>query len=309
MQLSILKFFQSIENPTLNLIGQAVTFMGEQTVFIIITVFILWCYDKRRGFAIFSSLFIALVSTNLLKAIIRYPRPFVVDPSLGSQRLQTATGYSFPSGHSTGAASYYSGLSIMMGKRWISIVGAFLILFVGLSRLYLRVHWPLDVFAGWMVGFTVSFTLMKALLRLWDNKELLKRLSIAVGITSLVVSLLLAFLISGALADEIAFSDLMKLLALAGGGYLGFAYEQKKINYDEGGVLGVKVVRFFIGLAGIFIIQGSKALLPAHLLFSVLRYMLTGLWATALYPLIGTKIRLGSKYVLFDSKSEYSLTF
>lgn len=303
MQLSILKFFQSLENPTLNVIGQAITFMGEETIFIIITVLILWCYDKRRGFAIFSSLFVALVTTNVLKAIIRYPRPWMVDPSLGSQRLQTATGYSFPSGHSTGSASYYSGLSITMGKRWLSIVSALLILLVGISRLYLRVHWPLDVFAGWMIGITATFVLLKALLRLWDNKSLLSKLSIAVGIISLVAALVFAFLISGDLADETAFSDLMKLLALAGGGYLGFAYEQKKINYDEDGALGIKVVRFVIGLVGIFAIQGSKALLPAHLVFSVLRYTLTGLWAIALYPLIGTKIRLGSKHFLFAVKT------
>src|SRR5690554_5624105 len=152
MQLSILLFFQNISSPFLDNLAQFITMFGEETLFIVFIVLFLWCFSKKRGFVIFSTLFSALIGMSVLKAVIKYPRPFQVSPEIAAKRLATATGYSFPSGHSTGAASFYSALALSYKKKALSILAALMILLVGLSRLYLGVHWPLDVFGGWTLG-------------------------------------------------------------------------------------------------------------------------------------------------------------
>jgi undecaprenyl-diphosphatase len=302
MQVGIMQFFQSISSPFLDFLGEACTFMGEQTVFIFVTAYLLWCADKQKGFAIFSSLFLSLFATNTLKAIIRQSRPFMVIEGLEGKRLETATGYSFPSGHTTGAASFYSSLAYTMRTRWLSIVCAALIFLVGLSRMYLRVHWPLDVFGGLVIGVTVTFALTRYLLALYENKSLLRLVSWIVGLASTVAAVIMAFLISAASIDEMAFEDLMKLLALASGGYIGFAIEQQAIRYCTEGKPVVKALRFAIGIAVVVAIQASKAVLPPHMLFSYLRYALTGLWATALYPWLGMHLATG-KARLFECET------
>jgi len=303
MQTQIMLFFQSISSPLLDTVGEFATWFGEQTVFIFITAYLLWCMNKQKGFTIFSTLFVSLFTMNALKAIIRQPRPFMVIEQLEGKRLETATGYSFPSGHSTGAASFYSSLAYLQRRRWLSIICAVLILLVGVSRIYLRVHWPLDVFAGITLGIVVTLLLAELFGKLYQNKGLLIGFSYIVGIVSTVAGLILAFLISAHAVDEVAFGDMMKLLALGSGGYIGFAIEESRIHYATDGTFGIKLLRFAIGIIVIVLIQAAKAVLPEHMVFSFLRYALTGAWATVLYPYLGRHVKLGKHGYLFTAEA------
>jgi membrane-associated phospholipid phosphatase len=157
MQLKILNFFGNFSSPFLDRVVQFITMFGEESLFIVVIVFLLWCFSKRKGFTLFSTLFSALLAMGIIKAVVRYPRPFQVHPEIGAQRLSTATGYSFPSGHSTGAASFYGSVALAFKKQYLSIISALLIVLVALSRLYLKVHWPLDVFGGVTLGLVASF--------------------------------------------------------------------------------------------------------------------------------------------------------
>jgi len=299
MQEAIMNFFHSLSTPFLDALGEGITFFGEQTVFILITAYILWCGNKRSGFALFSTLFVALFTMNALKAIVRQERPFKIIEGLSGKRLETATGYSFPSGHTTGASAFYSSLAYIVKKRWLSILCAVIILLVGISRMYLLVHWPLDVAAGLILGIVSTFVLTAWLLKLYDNNKLVSRFSWIIGGSSAVVSLAMAVLIDAGTIDPVAFTDMMKLLALAAGGYIGFAIDRNHISYGTSGDWKTKIVRFVFGIAIVLLIQGAKALLPEHLVFSFIRYALTGLWATALYPLIGKHIPIWNKKKLF----------
>lgn len=297
MQLAIMEFFQKLSSATLDIVVEFMTMLGEETVFIIAVAIFLWLVSKRRGFVIFSTLFTSLIGMSVLKAVIKAPRPFQVIEEIKGKRVATATGYSFPSGHTTGAASFYSALAVSYRRRWISILCALAILMVGFSRMYLGVHWPIDVFGGLALGITVTFALYGWFSRLYDDTARLIRFSLIAGMVSAVIALSLAILIQTEAADPVGFSDPMKLFSLAAGGYLGFAWDQRLIRYSTEGTPGIKALRLLVGLVVVIAIQGSKAVLPDHMLSSLVRYAAIGLWITALYPLLGTKVKIGKSYL------------
>ncbi len=96
------------------------------------------------------------VTTPLLfagiKEIVCRPRPELWP------RLLEQGGWSFPSGHALASATFFPVLAWTLSRRSPTLAPAFLAvgfslpLFVGLGRLYLGVHWPTDVLAGWAIG-------------------------------------------------------------------------------------------------------------------------------------------------------------
>ena len=98
---------------------------------------------------------VAMAVFELIKQIVRRGRP----PGAALVGLTT---YAFPSGHSTTsaavipAAMYVLWREGFLGGRTACVIGAALPLLIGLSRVYLDVHWATDVLAGWSVGLFVA---------------------------------------------------------------------------------------------------------------------------------------------------------
>ncbi|HKM08577.1 MAG TPA: phosphatase PAP2 family protein [Sphaerochaeta sp.] len=292
MQETILLFFQNISSPFMDSFANVASAVGEQTFVIAVMLYILWNIDKNKGFTICSTLLFSVMTMGLLKAIVRAPRPFQVLQSINGKRLATATGYSFPSGHTTTSSSFYSALAFAFRKRGLSILCAVMIVLVGTSRLYLGVHWPIDVFGGLVLGIGITLVAYRKLSSLYENKGKRYTFSIIVGSITLVSGLALAILLNAHSVDEVAFTDFMKSLALAGGGYLGFAFEAKKVNYTVEASIQKKLLRYFLGMVGVLAIMALKALIPIGLysIGSFARYALLGFWATGLFPFIGKRV-------------------
>jgi undecaprenyl-diphosphatase len=135
-----------------------VTALGGTTVIAIVTLsaagFLL--LSGKRGAALFvvASILGATLLSFLIKAGIERPRPELVPHGTP---VYTA---SFPSGHATGAAATYLTLGALLArfqprrrlKVYLLTLAVLLTLLIGLSRLYLGVHWPSDVLAGWTLG-------------------------------------------------------------------------------------------------------------------------------------------------------------
>jgi undecaprenyl-diphosphatase len=125
----------------------------------------------RRGRKISAALLVVstaggLVLTTALKAHFQRSRPELFDTGY------TASFYSFPSSHATVAVGFYGTLTLLLVwrlsglRRWAVIaIGVLLVLLIGFSRLYLGVHYPTDVLAGYLAApLWVSFVGLSYLL-------------------------------------------------------------------------------------------------------------------------------------------------
>ena len=116
--------------------------------------YLVWIGRRAEAAWIAASLFGASLLNLGLKGWMHRPRPFVVP------HLEQVSSASFPSGHAMVSAAVYLTLGLMLAEaeprtgRRLFIVGfaALLVLSIGCSRVYLGVHWPSDVLAGWCFG-------------------------------------------------------------------------------------------------------------------------------------------------------------
>ncbi len=135
-----------------------VTALGGFTFLTLLTIIAtaaLAFYGKRLQAAVLLGAVIAAeLSADLLKALYNRPRPDLVP------HLSYVYSHSFPSGHSTLSAATFLTLAGILSslqtkrraKAFIFTIAVLLVTAIGFSRVYLGVHWPTDVLAGWTLG-------------------------------------------------------------------------------------------------------------------------------------------------------------
>ncbi len=289
IQLDILKFFQSIRNPILNALFLILTISTETPVIVILTAIMYWCINKRYGQKLLFALIPNIVINTGIKELVKAPRP-IGTPGLESLRVSTATGYSFPSGHTQTATTFWTSIIIIFKKGWIYILGTIMILGVGLSRLYLGVHWPIDVIGGWIFGivFTLIFTKIFDIVNENKNYNLL--------FLSLIPFIIFIFIVKS--------NSYVKMFGLLVGFILGYILEDKFIQFKtisdyinevnfSSKVKSKKdyfikgTFRFILGISTLGIVYLIlKLILPENTIFSFIRYSIISLYAIAGVPVL-----------------------
>lgn len=297
---SILLFFASIRNSFLNILFEGITMFGEEELLIVMITFIYWNISKRRGYAICLSLMSSASIMGVLKAIVRFPRPWVLIEGFEPLRQGTATGYSFPSGHTTNATSAFTSFALLFKKRWVKIFSIIMIVLVPISRLYLGVHWPTDVIAGTIIGVGCSLFILDRFLRKYDNKPGSIKDAAIFGAIAFAVMVVLSILLMLGKVDATAFEDLNLTFAMLSGVLGGYAMERSTTNFRiKKGHWKLKILRYIIGISttALFLF-GLKPLLSVLGIYNSLtrglRYFITGFWAVGLFPMIGVKLKLFS---------------
>mgnify|MGYP002533262247 CR=1 FL=1 len=136
-----------------------------------ITLFIV-IKNKKIGISILSNVAIVTVLNQLIKRILQRPRPT-------EYRIIEETGYSFPSGHSMISMAFYGYLIYLIYKyvknkyiKWISIILlSLLICLIGISRIYLGVHYTSDVLGGFLISISYLIIYISAANKFIIEKE------------------------------------------------------------------------------------------------------------------------------------------
>lgn len=113
--------------------------------------------NKRRiGLAILLAGGVGWAVSHFLKDFIGRERPIAFINDAVVRYSDLAGGNGFPSGHSTVAAAVAMSLALILPRRWAPVL-ILMALLVGVSRVYLGVHLPLDVVAGWAIGIIIGY--------------------------------------------------------------------------------------------------------------------------------------------------------
>lgn len=288
--MQFLWFLHSIRNPVLTALFSFFTLFGEEIVLVAVLCILYWCVDKELAFGVCISFFVSTLLVQGLKIAIRIDRPWVLDPSFApiQHAIKTATGYSFPSGHTQSAAAIFGYLGVAAGKRWQRIACWAVVLLVGLSRMYLGVHTPLDVIGALAITLLVVI-ITHAYLRSGRSDM---ALSITVGLISVAVMAYAFFLHGRQVIDAHYLADCCKAAGGCIGCAIGFIWARRKIPFSpRAGVLWQQVVKLLLGIAGLMVFKsGVKAVFGDSLPIDAIRYFLIGVWALALYPLLFSKV-------------------
>lgn len=168
----IYSFVSKYITSTTTAILKFITNLGS--AFIVISVAIcMLIFIKNKKYGIYASMnFIIIAAINqALKYVIQRPRPTEF-------RIIDESGYSFPSGHSMVSMAFYGLLIYFAYKKiqnkylkWTVCVGlAILILLIGLSRIYLGVHYASDVIGGFCFSIAYLILFIKLMNKNWNSK-------------------------------------------------------------------------------------------------------------------------------------------
>ncbi len=273
-------------SPTLDPVFKIFTFLGDEYFLLMFLPFVYWCANRRYGTRLMFMFLIAGYVGAWAKVVVDQPRPFVYDPRVIA--LVEATGKGFPSLHTLNTVSLWGYLAFKLKRTWLWILTGVLIVFVPLSRIYLGVHFPTDIFGGYIFGgaLLLLFLAIEGKLVDWMTAKPVLEWIIALAIPALM----LLALPPGDNEDGVAAAAMLL------GANVGFVIERRRVLFDSGGVWWKQVLRFLLGVICLFIIHGGlKAAfsdLEPMMLFRFIRYALIGLWLGVGGPWVFIKLRL-----------------
>ncbi len=296
----------------------AITSLGNEYFYLIAMPAIYWCWDATLGFRLAVMLVITNATNGYFKALFHSPRPFWVDSNVKAYASETSFG--LPSGHSQNAASLWGTLAASVKKTWLTVVCIVLIFLIGLSRLYLGMHFTRDVLGGWLIGgllVALYFWLEKPIIAWLSKRSLNAKFLLSFLFSLLVIAiglLVTASVQNWALpADWIERSvqaievapdpyNLEGYFTIAGvwfGFTVGYAWWlNKKGKIVIKGKFWKRVTRFILGMVGVGVLYlGLKFVFPDSPLWlgfalRYIRYTLIGLWVAGIAPWLFEKLHL-----------------
>ncbi len=296
---------------------QLFSLIGSEVFYLLIVLAVYWCASTEAGLRMGLFLMLSGGINDALKVAFHRPRPYWYSSDVKALAAEPAFG--LPSGHAQHAFVFWSTLALWIKRRWMWVTAILLILLISFSRMYLGVHFPTDILAGWLVGFLLVGCLLG-----YERKTVQWFLRQQTGIqllTALLASLVILGLGAAARlalghwqmptdwADNAARAgagipnplDPTGIIA-NGGAFFGMIAGAIGLRRSGGfaagnGTESQMAARYFLGLAGTLILwYGLGSIFPrdANYLSYILRYLryvLVGIWFTGLAPI--TFIRLG----------------
>jgi membrane-associated phospholipid phosphatase len=299
---------------------RAITFLGNEEFYLLVAPVIYWCISATLGLRMGLYLMVSAGLNSAFKLLLHGPRPFWVSSEVKALVIETSFGV--PSGHSQNAVVVWSVLAQGVKRSWAWVAAALIILLLGVSRMYLAVHYPADVITGWSVGLLLLLLLLRleAPLARWLAVRTPGDRALAALVASMVMIILgslarlslagwempLQWLKNASLASP---GEAINPYALDGlianaGAFFGLAagaiWIQSRRGFSTSGPLLQRALRYLVGVIGVFALwYGLGKIFPRQddlLSYGLryIRYALVGLWVTGLAPALFVRLGLAS---------------
>jgi membrane-associated phospholipid phosphatase len=316
-ELSITLFLQSL-GSWLATPFKAISLLATEEFIILIMPLIYWSIDSLMGLRMAFMLVISGSFNNYFKVLFHSPRPFWFDARVKSYSMET--GFGMPSGHSQNAASLFGMMAATIRKKVFTIAVLVLIFLVGLSRLYLGMHFLRDVLSGWLLGglFVLLYMRLEKPVAKWlvtKNLAFQVLMSFVLGIVLILLGfgsraisaswqmpaewIKNAALTGGAVPDPFNMEGTITLGGVAFGFMAGYALWVKKFGQPKAlGSFMKRFLRYIVGIVGVVALYlGLKMIFPEEpivlgFILRFVRYSIIGLWVTYFAPLLFKKLKL-----------------
>lgn len=250
--LDIIRAIQSIHSDGLDKFWLFVTDLHGETLYFLVLPLLLWLYDKRFARYMTSVFLLGYWFNGALKELFNTPRP-----TSDQVRVVRPEGDgAFPSGHAMNPLTFWGAMALQVHKTWLSVALGVLVFAIGFSRLYLGVHWPLDVLGGWAIGAVMLF-LFEWSRSFWvgQGMSLAKRLFWAIMIPAIIF--LLTF-------HSPAAGNVYVIVGAYLGFWVGSILEEEFVGFDpRRGPVGFQLVKVLAGIVMLLAIkEGFKLFLP-----------------------------------------------
>ena len=287
--MEFLKALEQIRTPFLNAFFQFWTLFGEELLLLTLLCIVYWCVNKelvyRCGLAYFGS----GLAAQALKIAFRIERPWVLDPTFKPVEgaIETATGYSFPSGHSQGAAAVFATAGLFFKKPWVKLICFVIFPMVALSRMYLGVHTFNDVGVGLLCGLLFAIIAQFLL-----KKELTPKQNLTVAVVLALLSVCTAvyagLMYQRGIIEYHYVADCCKSAAAGLGFAVCWYVERVYIKFDTHCDRWWKhVLKVLIGIVGVLVIkEGFKIVFGETLIVDISRYFLMIIWGMLVFPIV-----------------------
>ena len=305
--MQLLYVLEQLRTPAVTKALSALTYFGGVYGFMVLSIIIFWCIDKRCGYFMLSLGFLGTVINQFLKIIFRIPRPWVLDPSFEpvESAVADAGGFSFPSGHTQNVFATFGGVFAWTKKTWLKILCAVMIVLVAFSRMYLGVHTPLDVGVSVVIGIVLLLVLYPVF------RDIDRHPNRFYGFLAVLAVLLAAFLLYSYLwpfpdwmyAEEhvVNLIEARHNASILTGALaaltISYTLDLRRTRFDTKAIWWAQILKVVIGLiVTLALIEGTKAVLGKSDLVTGLRYFLGVLFAAGVWPMtFGWFGRLGKK--------------
>lgn len=295
------------------------SFLGTENFFLLILPLIYWCIDANLGIRVGFILLTSNFVNEIFKLMFAGPRPYWVSAKVIPFSAESSFGV--PSGHAQNAVGVWGMIASGVRKRWAWGVAIALAFFIGFSRWYLGVHFPHDVFLGWLLGGILLWAFMQFWnpVEAWLKHQNLGSQIFIAFIVSLIVIVLGAVSVgrldgytfpaewrdnalrAGSLPAPVSIESFITSAGTLFGLAAGVAWLAARGGYQASGPVEKRALRFVVGLIGVMILwRGLALFLPDNAdlisyIFRYLRYTLVGFWVSGGAPWLFFRFKLADE--------------